>query len=122
MHARKAMRRRGPLLVVLPLVLVVAALAVATTGSGSTGTNHAKGAAPIMIGKGGGFGEVYQARAATLKRTLFNATLLPKNPASRRIALAGLGRADRKVNLALALRCWKNNTCNTGTGGKLTVA
>ncbi len=76
----------------------------------------------MIIGKGGGFGEVYKAKASTLKRTLFNATLLPKNPASRKIALAGLGRADRKVNLALALRCWKNNVCNTGTGGKLTVA
>ena len=65
---------------------------------------------------------MYKAKATTLKRTLFNATLLPKNPASRKIALAGLGRADRKVNLALALRCWKNNVCNTGTGGKLTVA
>ena len=75
-----------------------------------------------MIGKGGGYGEVYKAKASTLKRTLFNATLLPKNPASRNIALAGLGRADRKVNLALALKCWKNNVCSTGTGGKLTVA
>ena len=41
---------------------------------------------------------------------------------ARNIALAGLGRADRKVNQALALRCWKNNGCTTGTGGKLTVA
>ena len=38
------------------------------------------------------------------------------------IALAALGRADKKVNLDLALKCWKNNVCNTGTGGKLTVA
>ena len=30
--------------------------------------------------------------------------------------------AEKKVNLALALKCWKNNGCNTGTGGKLTVA
>ena len=41
---------------------------------------------------------------------------------ARNIALAGLGRADRKVNQDLALRCWKNNGCTTGTGGKLTVA
>ena len=41
---------------------------------------------------------------------------------ARNIALAGLGRADRKVNEALALKCWKNNGCTTGTGGKLTVA
>ena len=62
------------------------------------------------------------AKPATLKKTLFNATLLPKNKMARNIALAGLGRADRKVNQNLALKCWKNNGCSTGTGGKLTVA
>ena len=75
-----------------------------------------------MIGTGKGFGEVYAAKASTLKHTLFKATLIPKDKVSRNIALAGLGRADRKVNQALALRCWKNNGCKTGTGGKLKVA
>jgi ABC-type sugar transport system substrate-binding protein len=107
------MRRKGSAAAILALALIAAALVVVSTGSG---------AAPVMIGKGGGYGEVYKAKATTLKKTLFNATLLPKNPNSRNIALAGLGRSDRKVNLALALRCWKQNTCNTGTGGKLTVA
>jgi ribose transport system substrate-binding protein len=119
MHVRKTTRRRGPILVVLLLALLVAALAFATTGGGSTGKKHA---GPVLIGKGGGFGEVYQARASTLAKTLFKATLLPANPQSRRIALAGLGRADKKVNYNLALKCWKNNGCSTGTGGKLTVA
>jgi ABC-type sugar transport system substrate-binding protein len=114
MQLRKsAMRRKGSAAAILALALIAAALVVVSTGSG---------AAPVMIGKGGGYGEVYKAKATTLKKTLFNATLLPKNPNSRNIALAGLGRSDRKVNLALALRCWKQNTCNTGTGGKLTVA
>jgi ABC-type sugar transport system substrate-binding protein len=123
MHLRKSgVRRRSWVAAVLSLALLAAALVIVSTGLGSTGKTHAKAAAPVMIGKGGGYGEVYKAKAATLKRTLFNATLLPKNRTSRNIALAGLGRADRKVNLALALRCWKNNTCNTGTGGKLTVA
>jgi ribose transport system substrate-binding protein len=121
MHVRKAMRRRGAA-VVLPLVLLVAALVVAATSLGGTGKTHAGAATPVMIGKGGGFGEVYRARASTLARTLFQARLLPVIPAARNIALAGLGRADRPVNQALALRCWKNNGCNTGTGGKLTVA
>jgi ribose transport system substrate-binding protein len=119
MHVRKATRRRGPILAVLLLALLVAALAFVTTGGSSTGKKHA---GPVLIGKGGGFGEVYQARQSTLAKTLFNATLLPANPQSRRIALAGLGRADKKVNLDLALKCWKDNVCNTGTGGKLTVA
>ena len=39
------------------------------------------------------------AKTATLKKTLFKATLLPKDQMARNIALAGLGRADRKVNL-----------------------
>jgi ribose transport system substrate-binding protein len=119
MHVRKATRRRGPILAVLLLALIVAALAFVTTGGGSTGKKHA---GPVLVGKGGGFGEVYQARQSTLAKTLFNATLLPANPQSRRIALAGLGRADKKVNYDLALKCWKNNNCSTGTGGKLTVA
>jgi ribose transport system substrate-binding protein len=122
MHVRKAMRRRGPILVVLPLVLLVVALVVATAGLGGTGKTHAKSAGPILIGKGGGFGEVYRAKASTLAHTLFQARLLPATPAARNIALAGLGRADKKVNEALALKCWKNNGCSTGTGGKLTVA
>jgi len=123
MHLRKSTRRRrGPIAAVLALALLAAALVIVSTGLGSTGKTHAKAATPVMIGKGGGYGEIYKAKAATLKKTLFNATLLPKNPTSRNIALAGLGRADKKVNLALALKCWKANTCNTGTGGKLTVA
>jgi ABC-type sugar transport system substrate-binding protein len=123
MHLRKsAIRRRGSVAAVLALVLLAAALVIVSTGLGSTGKTHGKAATPVMIGKGGGYGEVYKAKATTLKKTLFNATLLPKNANSRNIALAGLGRSDKKVNLALALKCWKANTCNTGTGGKLTVA
>ena len=121
MHVRKAMRRKGAM-VVLPLVLLVGALAIATTGLGSTGAKHAKAAGPIYIGKGGGFGELYRAKVSTLAKTLFQARLLPVIPAARNIALAGLGRSERPVNQALALQCWKNNGCSTGTGGKLTVA
>jgi ABC-type sugar transport system substrate-binding protein len=99
------------------------ALAIASASSGSTGYKQAAGAKkPVVISTGKGFGEVYAAKASTLKQTLFKATLLPKEKVARNIALAGLGRADRKVNQALALRCWKNNGCTTGTGGELTVA
>lgn len=122
MHVRKAMSRRGAILVVLPLVLLVAALVVATAGLGGTGKTHATAANPIFIGKGGGFGEVYRARVSTLAKTLFQARLLPVNPVARNIALAGFGRADKRVNYDLALRCWKSNGCSTGTGGRLTVA
>ncbi len=124
MHVRKdaAARRKRRLMMVLAFGLLAAALAMVSSGLGSTGKSQGAAAAPVTIGKGGGFGEVYVAKATTLKKTLFKATLLPKNPTARNIALAGLGRADRKVNQNLALRCWRNNGCNTGTGGKLTVA
>jgi ribose transport system substrate-binding protein len=102
------------------LALGAAALALVSASSGSTGSRHA--AKPVVISTGKGFGEVYAAKTSTLKKTLFKATLLPKDKTSRNIALAGLGRADKKVNLTLALKCWKNNGCSTGTGGKLTVA
>ena len=107
---------------VLALVVLGCALVLASASSGSTDGKQAAAAKPVVISSGKGFGEVYAAKASTLKQTLFKATLLPKDKVSRNIALAGLGRADRKVNQALALRCWRSNGCKTGTGGKLTVA
>src|SRR5438552_3463093 len=108
---------------IVTLLVLGAALALVSTSSGSTSSTQATAAKPsVVIGTGKGFGEVYAAKRSTLAHTLFKATLLPKDKVSRNIALAGLGRADRKVNLALALKCWKNNGCSTGTGGKLTVA
>ncbi len=124
MHGMKgsAARSRRPMMTALVLALLVAALVVVSSSLGSTGQKRSAHATPLVIGKGGGFGEVYAAKASTLKKTLFKATLLPKDPTARNIALAGLGRADRKVNYDLALQCWKNNGCDTGTGGKLKVA
>jgi ribose transport system substrate-binding protein len=124
MQVRRGVKvtRKRSMLAVLMLASLVAASALVSTGLGSTGKTQAAAANPVLIGKGGGFGEVYQAKASTLKKTLFKATLLPKDPTARNIALAGLGRADRKVNYDLALKCWKNNGCTTGTGGKQTVA
>jgi ABC-type sugar transport system substrate-binding protein len=75
-----------------------------------------------MIGSGHGFGETYKAPSTTLAHALFSAKLLPSSTKPRDIALAALGRSTKKVSYALALKCWKNNGCSTGTGGKLTVA
>ena len=102
---KSAMRRRGFAGIVLALALIGTALALVSTGLGGTGARHAKTKGPVFIGKGGGFGEVYRARASTLAKTLFQARLLPVNPAARNIALAGLGRSERRVNLNLALQC-----------------
>jgi len=117
-------KRRWNLGAVALLVLgATLALAIVSASSGGTGYQRTSAAKPgAVIATGKGYGEVYAAKTSTLKHTLFKATLLPKDKMSRNIALAGLGRADRKVNEALALKCWKNNGCSTGTGGKLTVA
>ena len=96
------------------VVLLVAALVVVATAVGSNGSVKTK--------PKGGYGEVYKASPKVLAHTLFNAKLLPHNPMARNIALAAFGRASKKVNYALALKCWKNDGCKTGTGGKLTVA
>ena len=57
-----------------------------------------------MIGKGGGYGETYQAPSTTLDHTLFHARLLPANQTARNIALAAFGRSTKKVDYALAGR------------------
>ncbi len=120
MHVRKgrASRRLGvvPLLALLTVTLVL--VAAGHSGTGSKPAATAAGSKPAA----GGFGEVYKAKTSTLKKTLFNAKLLPANKMARDIALAAYGRAEKKVNLNLALKCWKNNGCSTGTGGKLKVA
>ncbi len=125
MHVRKESdptRKRQLVVGVLILALLGSALALVSTSSGSTDKGQAGAAKPVIISTGKGFGEVYAAKRSTLAKTLFKAKLLPASGMARNIALAGLGRADRKVNYNLALKCWKNNGCDTGTKGKLTVA
>ena len=95
-------RSRNAAVLALLVLGAVLALGIVSAGSGSSG---ARQATPGVISTGKGFGEVYAAKTSTLKHTLFKAKLLPKDKMSRNIALAGLGRADRKVNLALALKC-----------------
>jgi ribose transport system substrate-binding protein len=131
MHGGKElhMTRRRPRFVAVILLIAVALVAVAVAqggGLGSAGLGKGPsgyvGKGGKMIGKGHGFGEVYKAPSATLAHALFSAKLLPKATKPRNVALAALGRAKKKVNYSLALKCWKNNGCKTGTGGKLTVA
>jgi ribose transport system substrate-binding protein len=124
MHGEKVRNgRRRQLLTVLALGLVATALAF--VGSGRGATDSRQGAAktpPAMVGSGKGYGEVYRAPKSVLAKALFDAKLLPGNKTARNIALAAFGRTTKKVDLNLALKCWKDNGCSTGTGGKLTVA
>ena len=119
MDVPKVSERRRWLLGLGVTLVAVALLAVAAAFGG---TNRTTSAAATQAKAKGGFGEVYKADPKVLAHTLFNAKLLPHNTMARNIALAAFGRASKKVNLNLALKCWKNDGCSTGTGGKLTVA
>jgi ribose transport system substrate-binding protein len=101
--------------------VLVAALVIVAAALGGNSHKPAQNTTQAKSGAGG-FGETYKASPAILKKTLFSAKLLPPQGMARNIALAAYGRADNKVNQNLALKCWKNDGCNTGTGGKLTVA
>ena len=77
------------------------------------------GAAPAGADE---YGETYDADPAVIEQALFDATLLPEDPVAEQVALAAFARADDPVDQDLALECWQNNGCDTGTGGELTVA
>jgi ABC-type sugar transport system substrate-binding protein len=115
------------------MLTAAAVIALVAAGSGSASGKHAArtqasgpsgyvGKGGAMVGSGGGYGESYTAPATTLTHSLFSAKLLPPKGSARNVSLAALGRSTKKVNYALALKCWKNNGCSTGTSGKLTVA
>jgi ribose transport system substrate-binding protein len=122
MHGRKEPGVRRYWLV---LALLIAAFALVTAGCG--GDDDEEEGAPAATtaetaAEEGEFGEVYEADPAILEKTLFDAELLPEDEMARNIALAAYGRADDEVDQELALECWKNNGCETGTDGELTVA
>ncbi len=121
MHVQKGRKGRRMRVALMP-ALLAATLVLVAAGRGGIGNKPDAAGRAAQPTAGGGFGEVYKANPATLKKTLFSAKLLPSNKMARNIALAAYGRADKKVNQNLALKCWKNNGCSTGTGGKLTVA
>jgi ribose transport system substrate-binding protein len=65
------------------------------------------------------YGERYDVDPAVLKKSVGTADGVPK------IALAAFYRAGLPVDqkqMELAVKCWKDKICDTGTGGKITVA
>jgi ribose transport system substrate-binding protein len=69
----------------------------------------------------GTYGENYNPNKDVLLRSIFSVDALPKDETAKNIVLASLARASTQVDEDRALDCWKKNTCDTGTGGKLTV-
>lgn len=63
-----------------------------------------------------GPGEKYNASPTLLEKAFGTAQNIPQP------VLAAVYRAGLPANIPLAIKCWKENTCETGTGGKITVA
>ncbi|MEP7288424.1 MAG: substrate-binding domain-containing protein [Chloroflexota bacterium] len=114
------MKRLFVITMVIVLGLMVATSGAATTGkvSAAQATDSAMAATQAAVGPDQ-YGEQYDADPAVLKKSVGTADGVPK------IALAALYRAGLPVDqktMDLAVKCWKDKICDTGTGGKITVA
>jgi ABC-type sugar transport system substrate-binding protein len=69
----------------------------------------------------GEFGESYLPDEALLEQSLGGAASLPEGEMEKNIVLAGVTRASIPVDEDLALECWQNDGCETGTDGELVV-
>jgi ABC-type sugar transport system substrate-binding protein len=138
-HEGRRRRRRTTL--AAALAAAVLACVVAACGSDGDSTGGASGtsegatkadtakAAPAGSAENpfgatlanGAYGENYNPRKEDLERALFTADALPKDEMAKNIVLGGLARVPKQVDQDKALECWKKNTCETGTGGKITV-
>ena len=130
--------RRSRIALVLAL-LAIALFAVACGGDDEDAGGSAGGETTAQEGGGevapagsaenpfgatlanGQYGENYNPRKEDLERALYSADALPSDEMAKNIVLAGLARVAKPVDQDKALECWKKNTCETGTGGDITV-
>src|SRR5512142_1773734 len=103
------------------IVLVIVLALVFVTGGMPSALAQGPTATPGGPGIDGAdqYGERYDADPAVLTKSVGTTDGVPK------IAMAAFYRAGLPVDQArmdLAVKCWKEGTCDTGTGGKLTVA
>ena len=101
--------------------MIIFALLLAAACSAATPTAAPPAQAPAAAPASGldQYGERYDADPAVLKKAVGTTEGIPQ------IAQAAFYRAGLPVDdarQALALKCFKENGCDTGTGGKLTVA
>ena len=105
-----------------PAATDVAATEPADTGTTEPAATEPAGENPFGATLAEGeFGESYLPDQALLDQALGGAASLPEGDMQRNIALAAVARASMDVDEDLALECWKNNGCDTGTGGELKV-
>jgi ABC-type sugar transport system substrate-binding protein len=88
------------------------------TGTGSTAPAENPFGGTLAEGE---FGESYLPDEALLEQALGGAASLPAGEMEKNIVLAGVTRASTPVDEDLALECWQNDGCETGTDGELIV-
>jgi ABC-type sugar transport system substrate-binding protein len=69
----------------------------------------------------GQYGETYVPDPQLLVTGMGGPAGLPSEERARNIVLATVARAGMPVDEDLALKCWNENGCQTGTGGKIKV-
>ena len=116
------MKRLLTLNLIVVLTLILSACGGAATPTAApvpTPQAPAATAAPANTGGLDQYGERYDADPAVLKKAVGTTEGVPQ------IALATFYRAGLPVDQArqdLAVKCYKDKICDTGTGGKITVA
>jgi ABC-type sugar transport system substrate-binding protein len=96
----------------------------ATAEATATGEDTGAAAAPGDWGatlEDGEFGETYNPSAATIDTGMAGPNGLPSEERARNIALATAARSELPVDFDLAMKCWEENGCETGSGGELKV-
>jgi ABC-type sugar transport system substrate-binding protein len=99
-------------------MIVLMLMLTACGGAAATATEAAGTTDPGIEGADQ-YGERYDADPAVLTKSIGTAEGVPQ------IALAAMYRAGLPVDEArqeLAIKCWREKSCDTGTGGNITVA
>jgi ABC-type sugar transport system substrate-binding protein len=109
-----------------PATSPAATSAPATSAPATSPATGTEGTAPAENPFGGTlaegeFGESYLPDEALLEQSLGGAASLPEGEMEKNIVLAGVTRASIPVDEDLALECWQNDGCETGTDGELVV-
>lgn len=69
----------------------------------------------------GDYGETFNPSAATIDTGMAGPNGIPGEERARNIALAAAARSELPYDEDLAMKCWQDNGCETGTGGELKV-
>jgi hypothetical protein len=107
----------------LGLIAVLAMVMAACTGPDPQGSDRGVGGPTVEpSGPLGDFGESDQADPTLVEKAL--GPVEPSDEASWNIVLASIARANQDLDQAtidIAMECWNNAECDTGTGGELVM-